>query len=99
MPAPGKENLLYYGDNLDVMRRHIGDESVDLIYLDPPFNGNRAFNVFFQKGEAEDAESAQVQAFEDTWYWDEAAARAYKEVVEGGDQAVSQLMRSFTSYL
>jgi DNA modification methylase len=100
MPAPVQnDNLLYYGDNLDVLRRHIADDSVDLIYLDPPFNSNRAFNVFFQKGEAEDPESAQVQAFEDTWYWDEAAARAYEEVVESGDQSVPQLMRSFRSYL
>ena len=61
-----QENLLYYGDNLDVLGRHIKDESVDLIYLDPPFNSNQDYNVIFAEKEGTRS-SAQIKAFEDTW--------------------------------
>lgn len=60
------ENFLYYGDNLDVLRRHIKDESVDLIYLDPPFNSNASYNVLFAAKDGTQA-AAQMKAFEDTW--------------------------------
>jgi site-specific DNA-methyltransferase (adenine-specific) len=61
-----RTNTLYYGDNLEVLRDHIPDESIDLIYLDPPFNSNRSYNVLFK--EAGKGESpAQIEAFEDTW--------------------------------
>ncbi len=92
------DSLLYYGENLDVLRKHIGDESVDLIYLDPPFNSNRAFNVLFEKGGHDDA-SAQIQAFDDTWRWDHIAAAAYAEVVESGNIEVSRLMQAFRGFL
>lgn len=62
------KNLLFYGDNLDVMRQYIGDETVDLVYLDPPFNSNRSYNVLFKQKSGEDA-NAQIQAFDDTWTW------------------------------
>ena len=78
-------NLLYYGDNLDVLRRHISDDSVDLVYLDPPFNSNANYNVLFAEKSGKQA-AAQIQAFEDTWRWDESAELAYKEIVEGGGQ-------------
>ena len=76
------ENHLYYGDNLDVLRRYIADESVDLVYLDPPFNSNATYNVLF----AEHGEKAasQIKAFEDTWTWDDEAARTYFETVQAG---------------
>lgn len=61
-------NTLYYGDNLDILRKYITDESVDLIYLDPPFNSKRAYNVIFQDKTGLDW-AAQIQAFEDTWTW------------------------------
>ncbi len=67
-------NLLYYGDNLDVLRRHIKDESVDLVYLDPPFNSNATYNVLFSEQNGSRA-AAQIKAFEDTWRWDQEAAR------------------------
>ena len=67
-------NHLYYGDNLDVLRRHVADESVDLVYLDPPFNSNQSYNVLFAEQNGTEA-AAQIQAFEDTWHWDLAAAR------------------------
>jgi site-specific DNA-methyltransferase (adenine-specific) len=68
-------NQLYYGDNLDVLRRHIGEASVDLLYLDPPFNSNASYNVLFAERSGAQVAS-QIKAFEDTWKWDEAAARA-----------------------
>jgi hypothetical protein len=61
-------NLLYYGDNLHILRRYIPHESVDLIYLDPPFNSNRSCNVIF-KDESGRQSDAQLLAFEDTWHW------------------------------
>ena len=59
---------LYYGDNLDVLRDSIADESVDLIYLDPPFNSQASYNVLF-KGPSGKGADAQIEAFEDTWHW------------------------------
>ena len=69
-------NKLYYGDNLDILRRYIPDESVDLIYLDPPFNSNRDYNVIF-KDESGNKSDAQLIAFEDTWHWGPDAERQY----------------------
>jgi site-specific DNA-methyltransferase (adenine-specific) len=91
------ENLLYYGDNLDILRNHIADESVDLVYLDPPFNSNASYNVLFAEQNGSRA-AAQIKAFEDTWRWDQAAAEAYQEVVEGGGK-VSQAMQAFRTFL
>jgi DNA modification methylase len=89
-------NRLYYGDNLDVLVRHIADESVDLVYLDPPFNSNASYNLLFAKHGTKAA--AQIKAFEDTWTWDENAARSYQEVVEQGGR-VSQAMQAFRTFL
>jgi DNA modification methylase len=90
-------NLLYYGDNLDVLRRHVADASVDLVYLDPPFNSNASYNVLFAERDGTQAAS-QIKAFGDTWTWDEGAARAYEEVVETGGR-VSQAMQAFRTFL
>lgn len=65
-------NALYYGDNLDILRKYIPDESVDLIYLDPPFNSQASYNVLFKEPTGE-LSAAQLQAFSDTWHWDETA--------------------------
>ncbi len=90
-------NYLYYGDNLEVLRGHVKGESVDLVYLDPPFNSNQSYNVLFAEKNGSEA-AAQIQAFEDTWHWDHAAAEAYQEVVEqGGD--VSRALQAFRSML
>jgi DNA modification methylase len=83
-------NLLYYGDNLDVLRRHVADESVDLIYLDPPFNSNATYNVLFEEHGTRAA--AQIEAFEDTWEWDEVAAAAYQDVVEQGGPVANAMV-------
>src|ERR1700730_4935294 len=67
-------NRLYYGDNLSVLRKSIATESVDLIYLDPPFNSNASYNVLFKAPSGEGSQ-AQIEAFEDTWHWNESAER------------------------
>lgn len=90
-------NQLYYGDNLDVLRRYIADESVDLIYLDPPFKSNQDYNVLFAEHDGTRA-AAQIKAFEDTWQWDEGAAAAYEDVVERGGR-VSEAMQAFRIFL
>ncbi|MGI8755466.1 MAG: DNA methyltransferase [Acidimicrobiales bacterium] len=77
------ENALFYGDNLDILRQHIADESVDLIYLDPPFNSNRSYNVLF-KTRSGDESQAQVEAFDDTWTWSQQAEALYNSMVQGG---------------
>ena len=73
-------NKLYYGDNLPVLRESIASESVDLIYLDPPFNSNASYNVLF-KAPAGEQSQAQIEAFEDTWHWNESA----EHLRRGGD--------------
>jgi DNA modification methylase len=92
-----QKNELYYGDNLDVLRRYIKDDSVDLVYLDPPFNSNQNYNAFFAERDGSRSAS-QIKAFEDTWTWDESAARTFQEVVESGGQ-LAQAMIAFRSLL
>ena len=91
------QNLLYYGDNLDVLRRHVRDESVDLIYLDPPFNSDANYNVLFAAKDGTQA-SAQIHAFEDTWHWDQAAAESYEKAVERGGP-VADVLHAFRTFL
>jgi DNA modification methylase len=90
-------NRLYYGDNLDILRRYIADESVDLIYLDPPFNSSADYNVLFAEQDGSRS-AAQIKAFGDTWRWDESAALAFEEIVEQGGP-VSQAMQAFRQLL
>ena len=91
------DNKLYYGDNLDVLCRHVVDDSVDLVYLDPPFKSNQDYNVLFEEHTGEPSE-AQIHAFEDTWIWDQTAARAYRETVEAGGD-VSRVMQAMYTFL
>jgi DNA modification methylase len=84
-------NTLYYGDNLDVLRRYIKDETVDLVYLDPPFNSNATYNVLFAEQDGTRA-AAQIRAFEDTWRWDQEAEREYQETVEAGGKVADALI-------
>ena len=90
-------NQLFCGDNLDVLRRHVDSESVDLVYLDPPFNSNASYNVLFAEHDGTRA-AAQIKAFEDTWRWDEAAARACADTIEAGGK-VSEAMQAFRTLL
>jgi DNA modification methylase len=70
-------NVLYYGDNLEILRKYLPDASVDLIYLDPPFNSNRDYNVIF-RDESGNRSDAQLLAFEDTWHWGPSAESTYR---------------------
>jgi len=90
-------NTLYYGDNLDVMRRYLADETVDLIYLDPPFKSNQDYNVLFSEQDGSRSK-AQIKAFTDTWRWDVGSAQVCKEVIEGGGE-VSKAMQAFRTFL
>jgi site-specific DNA-methyltransferase (adenine-specific) len=102
---------LYYGDNLDILRRYVADASVDLVYLDPPFNSAQNYNAFFQEKDGT-AEEAQIQAFEDTWetqyaahitfknkrQWNSESQRAYEDLSLRGDK-LGSVMRAFTEFL
>ena len=73
-------NTLYYGDNLDILRQHVGDESVDLVYLDPPFNSNATYNVLFKERSGEES-PAQIKAFTDTWEWTQESERTFEQEI------------------
>lgn len=93
-----RSNVLYYGDNLEVLRDYIPDESVDLVYLDPPFNSSRSYNVLFS--EAGKGESpAQIEAFEDTWHPGESANRAFEEVAIHGSDDTARLLKAMVDAL
>jgi site-specific DNA-methyltransferase (adenine-specific) len=93
-----ERNTLFYGDNLPVMRDHIPDESVDLIYLDPPFNSNRSYNVLFKNESGSKAE-AQIQAFDDAWHWGESAEETYAELLEGPSFEVATMIEALREFI
>jgi adenine specific DNA methylase Mod len=81
-------NHLYFGDNLNILRQQIRDESVDLVYLDPPFNSNRSYNVLFKSHASAVADAkAQIQAFDDTWVWSQQTEELYDQLGFGGAPA------------
>lgn len=91
-------NHLYYGDNLRVLRDSIQTESVDLIYLDPPFNSNAGYNILF-KGPEGSTSAAQIEAFDDTWHWNDSAEEAFGDVMRSGNAAASTMLRAIRSFL
>jgi DNA methylase len=91
-------NQLYYGDNLQVLRDCISDETVDLVYLDPPFNSQASYNVLFKSPTGAQSQ-AQIEAFEDTWHWNNAAEQAFDEVMHGGNSHVAEMLRAMRSFL
>ncbi|MCC5987577.1 MAG: restriction endonuclease [Pararhodobacter sp.] len=91
-------NHLFYGDNLSVMRESIASESVDLIYLDPPFNSNASYNVLF-KGPSGQESAAQIEAFDDTWHWNDSAEAAFGEVLRSGNGNAAEMLRAMRSFL
>jgi site-specific DNA-methyltransferase (adenine-specific) len=91
-------NQLYYGDNLQVLREHIADESVDLIYLDPPFNSKRDYNLLFKAPSGHDSE-AQIEAFEDTWHWNQQAEREFDELLHQPNTDVAEMMKALRGFL
>ena len=86
-------SLLYYGDNLDVLREHVADQSVDLIYLDPPFNSNASYNILFKSPTGAGAD-ASIEAFDDTWSWGPAASAALMDITERGNHKLHTLMQA-----
>lgn len=96
------DNKLFYGDNLEVLRKHLSTESIDLVYLDPPFNSNRNYNVLFGKHNTVDAHSdtAQIQAFGDTWVWTPTTEEQYVEYASGGlPNRVADALAAFRTLL
>ena len=91
-------NRLYYGDNLTVMRGCLSDESVDLVYLDPPFNSQATYNVLF-KSTAGEKSRAQIEAFDDTWHWGEEAELAFDSVMHGPNTDVAEMLNAMRAYL
>lgn len=93
MAAQGNGNRLYYGDNLDVLRSHVADASIDLVYLDPPFNSNASYNILFRSPAGTGAD-ASIEAFDDTWSWGPAAAGAMMDITQGGNHKLHVLMQA-----
>ncbi|MBI5651879.1 MAG: restriction endonuclease [Chloroflexi bacterium] len=91
-------NTLFYGDNLLILREYVPDESVDLIYLDPPFNSNRSYNVLFKDERGAEAD-AQIEAFDDTWHWGASAEHTYKELVENSPERVSAMIGALRQFI
>lgn len=96
-PKRPESNTLYYGDNLEVLRRYIKDETVDLIYLDPPFKSDQDYNVLFAEHSGERA-AAQIKAFKDTWRWDLAAEHAFADVMRQGGR-IADMLNSLRGFL
>ena len=94
-------NRLYYGDNLDILRQYVADESVDLVYLDPPFNSNATYNVLFKERTGEES-PAQIKAFTDTWEWTRESERTFEQEIVLNTSApprVKDMMEAFRQFL
>ena len=91
-------NTLFYGDNLPILREYVADESVDLIYLDPPFNSNRSYNVLFRDETGHDSES-QIVAIDDTWHWGDAALQSYNELVTEAAPQVDTIVAALCDFI
>ena len=97
-PQPITQNTLFYGDNLKILREYINNQSVDLIYLDPPFNSSRNYNVLFKDESGIDSE-AQITAFEDTWHWNHIAEQTYKELVTQAPDNISKMIAALRDFV
>ena len=91
-------NTLYFGDNLNILRQYVADESVDLIYLDPPFNSKATYNVLFQEKSGQQS-AAQITAFDDTWQWGAESEATYHEVVTDGPKSLGDLLQAMRAFL
>jgi site-specific DNA-methyltransferase (adenine-specific) len=94
--SPFESNILYYGDNLEVLRRHFPNECVDLIYLDPPFNSKADYNILFKETSGEES-VAQIQAFSDSWHWDKNAEDTYLKIQE--DPNLTEMIQFLKAHL
>jgi DNA modification methylase len=91
-------NYLYYGDNLDILREHVADESVDLVYLDPPFNSNRSYNVLFREANGTAAD-AQIVAFDDTWSWGQTAEATLREIERTAQPHIVEMIQAIVGFV
>jgi adenine specific DNA methylase Mod len=91
-------NRLYYGDNLDVLKEHIADSTVQLVYLDPPFNSKRDYNLIFKSPKGEES-AAQIEAFLDTWHWSEQSEREFADILRQSNTQVSAIIESLRRFL
>jgi site-specific DNA-methyltransferase (adenine-specific) len=91
-------NQLYYGDNLRVLRDDVRDETVDLVYLDPPFNSAANYNVLFREATGEQS-AAQITAFEDTWHWTHESEATYQELVTDAPEKLARLVEAMRQML
>ena len=94
-------NTLYYGDNLEILRQYVPDESVDLVYLDPPFNSNATYNVLFKERTGEES-PAQIKAFTDTWEWTRESERTFEQEIIGNPSAspkVKEMIGAFLNFI
>ena len=97
-PKPITENTLFYGDNLPILREYVPTESVDLVYLDPPFNSNRSYNVLFRDESGHDSES-QIVAFDDTWHWGDSAEQTYHDLVNDAPAHVGGMIGALRQFI
>jgi site-specific DNA-methyltransferase (adenine-specific) len=97
-PSPITQNTLFYGDNLEILRDYIPAESVDLVYLDPPFNSNRSYNVLFREESGKESE-AQITAFDDTWHWNMVAEQTYHELVTQSHEQVGNMIGALHQFI
>ncbi|MCZ2355233.1 MAG: restriction endonuclease [Bacteroidia bacterium] len=89
---------LYFGDNLNILREYIKDESINLVYLDPPFNSKRDYNVYLKTPKGHESD-AQITAFDDTWHWGEQAEREFSELLHQQNTDVAEMIRSLRRFL
>jgi site-specific DNA-methyltransferase (adenine-specific) len=89
------KNTLFYGDNLEILQEYIPDESVDLIYLDPPFNSNRTYSVLFKDERGMESE-AQINAFDDTWHWNE---RFFRQMMQTAPVKVASMLDAMHGFI
>lgn len=92
------ENTLYYGDNLEILKNYINDNSIDLIYLDPPFNSKTDYNILYKEPTGEPSK-AQITAFEDTWHWGEETEAMFQEIIKTAPTNVIEMMQVFRKFL
>ena len=88
------ENILYYGDNLNILRDKIKEETIDLIYLDPPFNSKADYNILYREPDGEPSK-AQITAFEDSWHWTEEAQLTFQQIIDTAPPHVIEMMNAF----
>ncbi|MCX9078625.1 MAG: site-specific DNA-methyltransferase, partial [Candidatus Methanoperedens sp.] len=97
-PRPITRNTLFYGDNLPILREYIPDECVDLVYLDPPFNSNRSYNVLFKDESGKEAD-AQIEAFYDSWHWDRSAEETYHHLVTEYPENIASMIGALRQFI